>query len=382
VRELNEVRELDEDCVLILGLGDLGQRIVNLLSHYPGGRLVAAARDREVAGAVAAQAGLIATLSDGPRSIEAARIDLDDPDLTAAELARLRPDVIVLTASRIAWWQLPEHVAHVPYGVWLPLQVTLARKLMEARAAAGVSAPVVALPYPDAVGPVLAGIGLAPQLGAGNVLEMAAKLKTLAAEQNHASRAQVTVRLVAHHATERTAFSAFKGLEGNGPITPAPFLARICVNGQTLPDEITQAHFTTPYALPPGRATHQLTAAAVVATVQAMRSRTPRTLHVPAPDGRPGGYPVTISRAGMKLDLPDGVSEADAIAVNEVAARWDGIERIAPDGTVTFTTPASDEIKRRLGLHLQHITPDEHPAIADELAHRLGHLPLLHHQST
>ena len=66
------------------------------------------------------------------------------------------------------------------------------------------------------------------------------------------------------------------------------------------------------------------------------------------------------------------MSEADAIAVNAVAARWDGIERIASDGTVTFTTEASEEIKRTLGLPLEHITIDQHPAVAEELAARLS----------
>ena len=87
---------------------------------------------------------------------------------------------------------------------------------MQARAAAGVSAPVVALPFPDAVGPVLAGAGLAPRPGAGNVLEMAAKLAVLVAERAGVGRDAVDVRLVAHHATERIAFSAFSGLGGVG----------------------------------------------------------------------------------------------------------------------------------------------------------------------
>jgi hypothetical protein len=367
------VHEFDDDCILILGLGDLGQRIANGLSHRPGGRLVTAARDGEMARAVAGQARLIATLCDGPRSVEAARVDLDDTDATAAELARLRPDVIVLSASRLAWWQVPDRLTSVPYGTWLPLQVTLVRQLMEAQAAAGITAPVVALPYPAAVGPVLAGAGLAPELGAGNVLEMAAKLQTLAAEQHQTSREKVDVRLIAHHSTERTAFSAFEALGGRGPLTPPPFLARISVEGAPLPEAAVRNYFTASYALPPGRATHQLTAAAAIATLDALLSLTPRRLHVPAPGGRPGGYPVTISRAGVELDLPDGVSEGDAIAVNAVAARWDGIERIASDGTVTFTTEASEEIKRTLGLPLEHITLDQHPAVADELAARLSH---------
>ncbi len=66
------------------------------------------------------------------------------------------------------------------------------------------------------------------------------------------------------------------------------------------------------------------------------------------------------------------MSEADAIAVNAVAARWDGIERIASDGTVTYTVEASEEIKRTLGLALERITLGEHSAVADELAARLS----------
>jgi hypothetical protein len=364
--------ESDDDCVLVIGLGDLGQRIVNALAHRPGGRLVAAARDLEVARATAGQATLITALCDGPRTVEAARIDLDEPDATATELARLAPSVIVLAASRLTWWRLPEHAAAISYGAWLPFHVTLVRKLMQARAAAGVQAPVVVLPYPDGVGPILAGAGLAPELGAGNVLEMAAKLVAVTADRAQVSRHRVDVRLVAHHAVQRTAFSAFKSLGGTGPTSPPPFLARVSVDGKPLPDAIVREYLTDPHPLPSGRATHTLTAAATVATVDALLSSRSRKLHVPAPAGRPGGYPVTISRAGIELDLPDGMSETDAIAVNAVAARWDGIEQIAPDGTLTFTPAASDEIEHRLGLRLSRISLDEQATVADELASRLS----------
>lgn len=39
--------------------------------------------------------------------------------------------------------------------------------------------------------------------------------------------------------------------------------------------------------------------------------------HVPGPNGLPGGYPVRLQNGELTLDLPDGVSEADAIAWNE-----------------------------------------------------------------
>lgn len=363
----------EDDTILVLGLGDLGRRVVEGLSERGTGRLVVAARHLGAAREVAGQAALVAALAGGPRTVEPAVIDLDDVDGAAAELARLRPSVIVLTASRVTWWRLPERVAQVPYGAWLPLQVTLVRRLMGARAAAGVTAPVVCLPYPDAVGPVLAGAGLAPELGAGNVLEMAAKLTTLAARRAGVAREDVDVRLVAHHAAERLAFSAFTALGGGGgPSGPPPALARVHVRGRPLPDEVVRADLTAPYPLPAGRATHRLTAAATVATVDALLSDVPRRLHVPAPGGRPGGYPVSVSRAGVELDLPEGIPEEDAVAVNAVAARWDGLEHIAEDGTVTFSAWLSDALERAAGLRLERVSPAEHEAVADALAARLS----------
>jgi hypothetical protein len=361
-----------DDTVLVVGMGDLGRRVVEALSEHPVARLVAAGRDLREASAVAGQAALVAALADGPRTVEPARIDLEDVDATAAELARLRPSVIVLAASRVTWWRLPERAAAVPYGAWLPLQLQLVRRLMEARAATGLDAPVVALPYPDAVGPVLAGAGLAPQLGAGNVLEMAAKLTALAAARAEVRREAVEVRLVAHHATERLAFSAFGALAGGGgPPGPPPVLAQVLVDGSPLAEDTVRADLTAPYPLPAGRASHRLTAAATAATVAALLSDVPRRLHAPAPGGRPGGYPVRISRAGVELDLPDGLAEEDAVAVNAVAGRWDGIEAIAPDGTVTFGAWLSDALHAALGLRLQRVAPSEQEAVAEELLARL-----------
>jgi hypothetical protein len=363
-----------EDTVLVLGLGDLGRRIVDVLSQRSGGRLVVAARDAEHARSVAGQAALVAALCDGPRAVEPAVADLTDRDGTAELLARLQPDVVVLAASRLTWWRLPERARSLPYGAWLPLQIPLVRALMQARETAGVSVPVVALPFPDAVGPVLAGAGLAPETGAGNVLEIAAKLVAVVAERSGVERDAVDVRLVAHHATERIAFSAFGELAGTegGPSGPPPIHAGVSVNGEALPDEEVRELLTAAYPLLSGHATHGLTAAATAATVWALLADEPQRLHVPAPAGRPGGYPVRISRAGIELDLPPAMTEADALAVNAVAARWDGIERIEPDGTFVYCDWVSAALERTLGLRLERVEPGESDAIADELTARIS----------
>jgi hypothetical protein len=362
--------------VLVIGLGDLGSRVVDALARSPLDRLVAAARDPDRARAVAGQAALVAAAHAGARRVEDAAIDLADVAGTAAALERLRPDVVVLAASRLTWWRIPEAAAALPYGTWLPMHVPLTRALMEAHAAAGSGAPVVALPYPDAVGPVLAGVGLAPHLGAGNVAEIAAKLEVLAALRHGVAREEVDVRLVAHHATERHAFGAFASLAGTapGPQGPPPVHAWIEIAGERMSPADARELFTAPYALGQGRETHTLTAATTVATVEALLSDVPRRVHVPAPGGRPGGYPARLSRAGVELDLPPGLREDDAAAVNAVAARWDGIEHIDRDGTAHFTAAVADATEQVLGLRLEAVAVGDHPAVADELAARLARL--------
>jgi hypothetical protein len=243
---------------------------------------------------------------------------------------------------------------------------------MQARNSGASTAKVVCLPYPDAVGPVLAGAGLAPDVGAGNVLEMAVKLAVLAASDARVDRADVRVRLVAHHATERYAFPAFKSLGSpDAPIGRPPVRVEVTVRDEPLSAPAVRALFAAAYPLAGGRETHQLTAAATFATVSALLSDQPRQIHVPAPDGRAGGYPVRLSESGIELDLSPELSESDAQAVNAVAARWDGIERITEDGTAEFTAWATDSLRTALGIRLERVAVDEHAAVADELAARL-----------
>lgn len=349
--------------VLLIGLGDLGTRVLDSLARLPElERLVAATRDEEHARARAGQAALVAELLGGPRRVESERLDVGDTAATASVLARLDPDLVVMAASRLTWWRPPadERLARMPFGIWLPLQLTLVRSLMLARREAGARARVVSLPYPDGVGPALAPLGLAPDLGAGNVTETAPKLAHLAGPG-------AEVRLVMHHAAQQYAFPSLSdvGVHLHQPPTSTcgepPWTAEVRVRGERLDDERVRELFRAPYPLPSGRETHELTAAAVAQTVRALLGDALVATHAPAPAGRAGGYPVRISSAGLELDLPEGLDEAAAVALNERAARWDGIERIEPDGTIVFTEPY---------LGVDRVAPAEVDAVADELEAR------------
>jgi hypothetical protein len=358
-----------EPTVLVVGLGDLGTRVLGGLAREGSiGRLVGASRDVDRGRALTAQAALKAQLLGGPEVVGHERVELEDVEATARVLRTLDPQVVVTAASYHTWWRAPNML---PYAAWLPLHLRPVRRLMEAVSAAGSAARVVCLPFPDVVGPVLAGIGLAPHLGAGNVAEVAAKLRLLAGRAHGASRRDVEVRLVMHHAAERVALGAFASLGGaDDPDGEPPWTAEVRVRGERLEAAAVADLFTSPYALPSGRETHGLTSAATVALVCALLGDEPCAVHAPAVGGRPGGYPARVSASVVELDLPAAMDEAEAVAINERAARWDGIEAIEPDGTVVYTRAAADACEAAFGTRVERLAPSDQDAAAEALRAR------------
>ena len=75
------------------------------------------------------------------------------------------------------------------------------------------------------------------------------------------------------------------------------------------------------------------------------------------PAGLPGGYPARVENGRISLSLPEGLEVDDAVALNDAAARWDGIERIEPDGTVMYTADAIAAMEE-LGHRCESVTID------------------------
>ena len=371
---------MNDTGVLIIGLGDLGVRLLNMLATQAGiGRLICASRDAERGRQHAAQATLLADMMNGPRRIAFEPLDLQDQEATVRLLRAVDCDVIVMAASRHTWWRSPagenrqraEQLADIPYGAWLPVQVSLVRTLMEARRESGVAGRVVCLPYPDGVGPALRPLGLAPAIGAGNVTEDAAKLRSLAAEQAGVAREEVDVRLVLHHAAERISFPSFAALSGSMVASDEPpWYAETRVGGEVLSDEQVGELFRAPFPRPAGVETQTPTAAAAAHLVSALLSDVPIATHAPSPGGLPGGYPVHVSRSDIRLRLPERLSEGEAVAINQRAGLWDGIKGVEPDGTVLFTDAIAEATERILGLRLDRVPANDLYAVANEMIQR------------
>lgn len=361
--------------LLLVGLGHLGGQLLDELAReVPAWRLVGASRDAGRGRARVNLARLAAVaLGHDPR-VEFAPLDIGDGEAVAAVVDRVRPDLIVSTVTRQTWWLrdlLPEpdaaSLARARFGAWLPVHLAPTLRLMRALRAAGYRGPVVTAAYPDAVNVVCARLGLAPTCGLGNLDEIEPKVRWLAAERLRVAPGALRVTLVAHHALERFVFGDRPAAREAAP----PFFLRVACGEE----DVTQvaggdALLFAPWPLPATPAWHGLTAASALRLIRALRSDAPVRLHAPAPRGLPGGYPVIASRAGVEAAPIDGVSLAEAVALNERAQRWDGIERIEADGTVVVCEEDAEVLRHVLGYDGARFAPAEAEARADELVAR------------
>jgi hypothetical protein len=318
--------------VVIIGIGDMGERLAAGLAA--GGRvhrLVLAGRSP----AVTTVAATLTSASDC--LVEPCRLDASRAEQVANLIDRTRPDLIVHCAAVRGPWALtgrddPAAQAVVSAGLALrlPYQLPLLLTVMRAAQGVGYDGPIANLSFPDVTGPVLRRLGLAPTLGLGNAGMILRRVRAaLRAAEPHAD--VPLVRIVAHHS------QVFDVMQARAPIDPDERCHVHLGEDGGRADELA---YRAP-ALSPGLRYNVVTAAAALPVLEALLPGSPPLRwSVPAPGGRPGGYPVHIADGTVALDLPPGLTPESAIHFNEHMARGDGVEHIEDDGTVHFT-PAS-----------------------------------------
>ncbi len=360
--------------VLIIGLGDLGQRLLHMLvgEHGSPYEVVVAARSGERALRFANLGRYTAANLGRVTSVGSVEIDLEDVDRTAETLAGIRPDIVVNAASlqaARAILDLPDktfrELDEAQLGPWLPMHLALNHRLMLALRRADSAALAVNTAYPDAVGPALASIGLAPHIGIGNVGNIVPALTFAAALELDRDPASVRVRVVAHHY-----FSHHVHRFGEADGIPFVMEVSDAVTGEILrprPERVF-AHLTGPLKRQGGTKGQQLTSASALQVIRALTSAEERRLHAPAPHGRVGGYPVAVSAAGIRLDLPAGLTEQAAAAVNEECQRIDGIDAVHPGGRIVFAKEGMSVMQRLLGYDCPEMLVGDALPLARELS--------------
>lgn len=370
-----DVARVEKPLIMLVGMGDLSSKVLGLLlADTSTNRVVLAGRDLEalrrrgnLAKFTAANLGLHGEVNE-------VALDLWDVDATAETIAKVRPDIIFMGASLQSWriiTRLPrdafEELDEAQLGPWLPMHLTLNHLLMRAVKISGTEPRVVNGAFPDAVGPVLDTVGLAPTIGAGNVANIIPALTDGFAHLAGCSPDRVQLRLVAQHY-----FSHYVPRFGNAGNSTYHLTTVVDGHdvGDTIDDTEVFAQLTGRLKRLGGIEGQLLTASSVVRILRGMAADSGVFAHAPAPGGLPGGYPVRVGRDGGTVDLADTITLDEAIAVNTACQRADGIESIDENGTVRFAEPEMAVMKRLLGYECTHMKLEESAEWADELGRK------------
>lgn len=353
--------------VVICGLGELGGWALEFLARSPRvDRIVTMRRSARPGPSRASLASIGAVFQDNFVRCEHVVGDITDVASTAEFLRELDPDVILTTATSRSPRALmaadvdPDVRAvlrRATFGMWLPWHLLPTTRLTEAVMEAGVDAPVVNIAFPDVVNPAIwKRLGHGPIAGAGNGEVSAAALSHYLASNWQVPLADVRVALVGSHA-----------FFTHGP--GVPHIARAWVRGEDVTDSIDVGAIFRSYPEHidwTKTATFSIFAASAIKNVLGLLSTDPLYIHVAAPNGLPGSYPVYVSAEGIELALPPEITVQQALAVNTAGNSYDGIERIEEDGTVTFTSQTTDAMKE-LGYDGAHVRFDELEERVEEL---------------
>lgn len=326
--------------VLIVGAGDAGLKIAAGLAAWPGVRhiVLADARLDKVKEPVA----MIAAC--GSAGVSVRQIDGTDPKQMTDLLASARADLVVQCASLIGPWAtlgrahpIAKALASAGLGVQLPAQLPVLKIVMECRAALALSVPVANLSLPDMSHAVLKTQGLAPLIGLGNVTILLLRARAaLRAEWDAEGREDEPLpllRLVGHH------HNVYGVMQCRPPDDERDRVRVMVGEAGDLRSDL--AYRGSP--VPTGPVYNVITAAAALEVLKGLLpGAEPIRISAPAPLGKLGGYPVEVSAAGVTLDLPAGCEPHDCEAYHARMTKADGVEAIDADGTVHFTTAASE----------------------------------------
>ncbi len=289
-----------------------------------------------------------------------------------ARLARIAPDVALAAPSMMPWWvldtlegEIGAKARAVPFAGFMACHLAPVARLRDAWAASGLACPWINASYPDVINAVLARTGPAPLCGVGNVVEAIPKFRFVIAEALGAEPGRIAIKLVAQHALEYYIYS-----DGQAAERP-PYLLEATLDGRDvshLAGDAVYSAFPVPYELD----FNLYTVSAAMIALPALVSDDWTPTHVPGPEGLVGGYPVALSRQGLRLDLPAAWTRAEAETVNHASMRFDGVADIEADGTVVYTDETAAALGHLLGRRVECLRLADAPALADELRAAVG----------
>lgn len=353
--------------VLLTGVGAFGTAALELLARSDGVDRIITLKRSPWAGASATTLTMLGSMFQGYfKDFTHIEVDLMNVDDVTRVLSEVQPDAILHSATVQSPRVLMRAQLHdqtrallrqATFGMWLPWHLLPAQRLLQAIERADVRPVVVNAAFPDVVNPVLWRLfGWGPRSGAGNLEICAVRLQRYIMEAVDAPAHEVHVGLVGSHA-----------LLSYGPAVP--HAVQVLVRGEDHTANFDLSHILLEWPEPIDWRrvdAFSIFAASAVKNLLALLRDEPVYTHMTSPDGLPGGYPVCVDRDRIQVQPPAGIDLPTAIAINERAARWDGIESITADGTVLYTSDAAAAMSE-LGYPYNAVYPDT----LSEQAHQL-----------
>jgi hypothetical protein len=257
---------------------------------------------------------------------------------------------------------LPENIRDMlweaGFGPFLPWQLFLPAKLIEAAWKSGIQTHVINGSDPGIVGPAIwKHFGYGPTIGLGTFDVAIGRIRKHVSMEEDVPVKDITLYFVGDYPVyQRVAKESI------------PFFLKILLGSEDITGKYDAKWLISESGcLPMGNAgTYASTAASGVKNVMAIMEDTNELTYVPSPNGLIGGYPVRLGANGAKVALPKELSLEQAIAINEEVEQFDGIERIEDDGTVVYTQKTYG-IMKKLGYDCKKLAFDELAARSDQL---------------
>lgn len=356
---------------MIVGLGDIGEHVLELISRTPGISHIYTtdiAEENSLRKIYSARGG--AAHQGFYPDIEFQQLDLNNIDQTAQYLQETTPDVIISAVTLLTWWAPEaassdidfEKLDEAGFGAWLPLHLHLTYNLMKGIRKAGISAPVVNCSFPDAINTILGKVGLAPTVGIGNCDLFVPEIEHLVAQKYGVSMDSVSVYLVGHHYLCHV-LNSYRSTQDT------PYYLKILVDSKDVTNEFDTDDLLVEANtyMPKGVQDHFLVAASAIKDALHLLWDTNVLTYAPGPMGLPGGYPVRLHSGKATVDLPDDITLQEAVEINEESQRRDGIKKVLEDGTVVFSDKTVEIMDELLGYYCEKMTLEETGERAQEL---------------
>lgn len=351
--------------LLLISLGKLAGAVLQAAARdgrFP--HIIVATRNVAHARAKANAARIGAALEGEYPRIDVVPFDFNAPN-AADILRKIQPDLMFAAPTLLPWWKVAASgnakVKALPFAGWLACHLAPMLTLRAAWDKSELHCPWVTGSYPDVVNAILHMTGTGPTIGVGNISECLPKIRFLASQHTGAPIPELAIKLVAGHALSSLIYRDETVRE------LPPFLLQVLWHGHDISLAVKDKLRSVKMPVAHDDDISRITASSSLDVLAALLSDEPYALHAPSPNGLVGGYPVTVSRKGVVVDLPREWSLELALGVNASALTFDGITAIEKDGTVIFADKTAAALKALLGEDWPKLPPEAAAGLATKL---------------